>query len=638
MAIQQYLCPECGVALQSAQDVIGKSVRCLGCQAVFTARRAPTITREPPPPRRAEPPPAPKPKRQPRHEIDEDRYTPELPPIPRDSKVPVALVVGGGALLAAVGLTVFLVIAFRGKKPDDTTSVAKVESKPARVEAKNPPPDVVKSADPPGRTRTEEEEVAAIPAKQRPPRKAPDLSELLPNTPQFPSKDPPAGETRPKVAPTKPADPPAKPDTRPDAVEPPARADGPIPADLLTRLKAATVFIKVSAGHVQGTGSGFVLKVDGNTALVVTNNHVANAGGHAGPVGAAQYELVFHSGRKAEFSLKGELVVGDVEHDLALLRVSGVLGQPDFPAALNTTDKAPLAETMPVYIFGFPFGEMLATSKANPAVTIGKGTISSLREDDAGDAAVIQLDGDVNPGNSGGPVVDARGRLVGVTVAKVKGTNIGLAIPPIELKRMLAGRLGNLEFRIARAQAPNVEIDVHGTLLDPMDRVASCSLLVARADELKEKPAVGAGGQWAPLAGAEKVEMKVAGRGVNGTVKLPMRERDRKEIEFLFQPACVDRDGKTTYFPPVTKILREGQPDVTIPFGPRGPNGPPGSTQVPPGPPAAGPGVPGGIRTPPPLPPPPNIPRPGAGGGPGFQGGRPGGSGTVPRGPGQPGG
>ena len=126
---------------------------------------------------------------------------------------------------------------------------------------------------------------------------------------------------------------------------------------------------------------------------------------------------------------------------------------------------------MPVYIFGFPFGEMLATSKANPAVTIGKGTISSLREDDAGDTAVIQIDGDVNPGNSGGPVVDARGRLVGVTVAKVKGTNIGLAIPPVEFARMLGGRLGNLEFRKGREAGGQVEIDVHGALIDPMDRV-----------------------------------------------------------------------------------------------------------------------------------------------------------------------
>ena len=56
MAIHQYLCPTCGVALQSALDVAGKAVRCLGCQAVFTARSAPTVTRTaPPPPLRREP-------------------------------------------------------------------------------------------------------------------------------------------------------------------------------------------------------------------------------------------------------------------------------------------------------------------------------------------------------------------------------------------------------------------------------------------------------------------------------------------------------------------------------------------------------------------------------------------------------
>src|SRR5262249_44234513 len=140
------------------------------------------------------------------------------------------------------------------------------------------------------------------------------------------------------------------------------RGDGPIPPALLGKLKAATVFIKVSTGPIEASGSGFVLRVDGNTALVVTNNHVVTPGEKRGvPAGDARYKLVFHSGRKNEFALRGDLIAGDKEHDLALLRVSGVQDQPDFPAALNTTDKAPLAETMPIYIFGYPFGEMLAT-------------------------------------------------------------------------------------------------------------------------------------------------------------------------------------------------------------------------------------------------------------------------------------
>jgi S1-C subfamily serine protease len=666
MALHQYLCPQCGVALQSAQDVTGKAVRCLGCQAVFTARPAPTLSKTAPPPPKRQDPSVAKPKRSSRR-VEDDPYRRELPPIPGGRKVPAALFVVGGAMAVAVALTIFLVIRYRNTRPDNATpTVAKNElpTKPIiTIPQAAPKPAVV----PVG--RVEEEETPTVPekgsaAKDPPAKKGPpDLSEILPKVPQFGPKDPTPPEARSKDPPpakttgpvaAKPVD---LPESRSEATDPPARGDGPIPPALLGKLKAATVFIKVSAGPVEASGSGFVLRVDGDSALIVTNNHVVSPGEKRGrAVGDARYELVFHSGRKNEFSLRGDLIAGDKEHDLALLRVSGVGGQKDFPAALNTTDKAPLAETMPIYIFGYPFGEMLATGKANPAVTIGKGTISSLREDDVGDAAFIQIDGDVNPGNSGGPVVDARGRLVGVTVAKLLGTNIGMAIPPIELQRMLGGRVSNLDFRIARSAATSVEIDVHGTLVDPMDRLAAASLLVVRADDLKERPTVGAGGKWSPLPGAEKVDMKLAGREVSGTVKLPMRARDRGEIEFFFQPACVDKDGGTTYFAPVSRTLKEG-PDPGRPpfnpFGPGGPSGPPGAVPGPPGgiptPPGFPPGgaiggPPGGIPMPPVGPPSgpggygPKLPRPGPGGGGGVGPPRPGGPGAPGTGPMPPGG
>jgi S1-C subfamily serine protease len=555
-------------------------------------------------------------------------------------------------MAVAVALTIFLVIRYRDKQPDNTTPTVARNELPTKpiiaIPAAAPKPAIV----PVGRME-EEEEPPTVPerssaAKDPPAKKGPpDLSDILPKLPQFGPKDPTPPKGRPKDSPpakatgpavAKPADPP---ESRPEATEPPARGDGPIPPALLGRLKAATVFIKVSAGPIEASGSGFVLRVDGNTALIVTNNHVVTPGENRGvPAGDARYELVFHSGRKNEFSLRGDLIAGDQEHDLALLRVSGVQSQADFPAALNTTDKAPLAETMPIYIFGYPFGEMLATSKANPAVTIGKGTISSLREDDVGDAAFIQIDGDVNPGNSGGPVVDARGRLVGVTVAKLIGTNIGMAIPPIELRRMLGGRVSNLDFRIVKSAATSVEIDVHGTLVDPMDRLTAASLLVVRADDLKDRPAVGAGSKWAPLPGAEKVDLKLAGRSVSGTVKLPVRARDRGEIEFFFQPACVDKDGATTYFAPVTRTLKEGPDPGRLPFspfGPGGPGGPPGGFPMPPGGAIGGP--PGGYPMPPGGPPSgpggygPKSPRPGGGGG-GATTPRPDGPGPGPKPPG----
>jgi S1-C subfamily serine protease len=435
-------------------------------------------------------------------------------------------------------------------------------------------------------------------------------------------------------------------------------AEGQIPKALLDRLKAATVFVKVDLGPEGGTGSGFVLRVDGDQALVVTNDHVARPRSNEGvPADRAGYELVFHSGRRNEFSRRAELIATDYEHDLAVFRVSGVRGQSDFPEPLNATDPPPVSETTPIFVIGFPFGQGLSTARENPAVTITRGTISSVREDDAGDTVFIQIDADSNPGNSGGPVVDGRGRLVGVLKGGKPGTNINFAIPQIELARMLTGRVADLQFRLGRTSDTAVEMEVAGTLADPLEQIKSASLRVVRADALKGKPTVGAGGKWAPLNGARQTEFRTAGRTVGARVELPVRPQDRGQIDIYFQPVCVDRQGRTHHFAPVSQTLNivEG-PGPGLPGG--GPFGPPGARRGPGGPPmpgfppapgppggSSGPGFPAGPGGPPggypksPMPPgfpggapggrpgpPPRSPAPGTGPAPGFPGGPPGGA------------
>jgi S1-C subfamily serine protease len=610
MSIHQYLCPTCGVALESARDVAGRKVRCLGCQTVFVAQSGdaptpkPTTIREvsQSPPARARRP-RPQPER------------PALPPIPARRRVPVAPFVVGAAIALAIGLTIFLVARYKDRFKDEDKPVAQKNEppKPAAPKSNDTKPAPATTTDEPRTRAPEEEEEGAVlptinPAKDNKPSptpfspKTPDLGSILPKLPGPHGPTGKSGETSPPAAKPK--------ESKVDS-DPPTRADGQIPAALLTKLKAATVFIKVRAGGFEGTGSGFVLRVDGDTALIVTNEHVAVPPAKLGITRRAEHELVFHSGRKNEFTRRGELIAADEDHDLAILKVTGTKG-PDFPAPLNTTDRVTVTETMPVYMLGFPFGEMLSATKGNPGVTIGKGTVSSVREDDAGDAAYIQIDGDVNPGNSGGPVVDGRGRLVGVTVAKLRGTNIGMAIPPVELTRMLTGRVGNLEFRVNRVIRDTVEMDVRGDLIDPLERVSSASLRVVRADDLKKKPVVGADGKWSALEGSEKTDLKVSGRSVSCRVDLPLRARDRGQIEILFQPCCVDHDGKTHYFAPVAQTLKitEGGPGGGVP-GPGFPMPPGGGFPMPPGgaPPGGGVGPPGGAPpAPPPLPPGPGGP------------------------------
>jgi hypothetical protein len=238
-----------------------------------------------------------------------------------------------------------------------------------------------------------------------------------------------------------PAGPPREP-IRPDA----AGGAGALP---LQELKAATVYIKNTTTNVgRATGSGFVVRSQDDTAWVVTNHHVIAPlqpdempgrrmpARPRGPVPPSAVDLtaVFRSGTPQEQVVRATLVADDAKNDLAVLKVTGVR---DAPRPIDCKRTPKLVETMTIWAFGFPFGADLDPRKANPAITVTKGTVSSLRLDARGELSVVQIDGDLNPGNSGGPIVDETGALVGVAVAKVDKTQIGFAVPVKVLNQLL---------------------------------------------------------------------------------------------------------------------------------------------------------------------------------------------------------
>jgi serine protease Do len=80
-----------------------------------------------------------------------------------------------------------------------------------------------------------------------------------------------------------------------------------------------------------------------------------------------------------------------------------------------------LTELAEVVAFGYPFGSGLAVSKKEkPAISVNVGRITSLRQK-AGELHRIQIDAALNPGNSGGPVLDKEGKVIGVVVGGVQG-------------------------------------------------------------------------------------------------------------------------------------------------------------------------------------------------------------------------
>mgnify|MGYP002624261983 CR=1 FL=1 len=166
-------------------------------------------------------------------------------------------------------------------------------------------------------------------------------------------------------------------------------------------------------------GSGFVLHADG---YVVTNAHVVAQ--------AASLKVVFADNSEHD----AELVAIDESNDLAVLKVRDKV---DFPAlTLGRSDDLLIGET--VIAIGNPLGYQH---------TVTSGIVSAAdREvrvrDDRVLEGLIQTDASINKGNSGGPLLNALGELIGINTA-IRGDaqNIGFAIPVDTLRKILPDML-----------------------------------------------------------------------------------------------------------------------------------------------------------------------------------------------------
>ena len=198
-----------------------------------------------------------------------------------------------------------------------------------------------------------------------------------------------------------------------------------------------------------GTGSGFVISPHG---YVLTNEHVIRNSVFAVANGTrkgritlkvARIDVCFPAAAPATGGapsrcFEASVHSSDAALDLAVLFISAS----DLPyVALGDSDV--VRNGQGIAALGYPFGRELAVGRVSapdlvPEVSTSPGTISALRTGDAGERRALQINGTVNPGNSGGPLVDRDGFAVGVIRARVTGdAGIGLAIPINEAKDFL---------------------------------------------------------------------------------------------------------------------------------------------------------------------------------------------------------
>ena len=195
--------------------------------------------------------------------------------------------------------------------------------------------------------------------------------------------------------------------------------------ELLQAGKKATVLVEMSvAMHRKGYASAFCIDASG---IFITNAHVTDSAVNG------KLTLVLNPGEKDQQVLQATVLRSDKTMDLGVMKAASTGPIP----VLEVGSDDGLVETMPLTAFGFPFGEALSMDKATyPAISVNGGRITSLRKKN-GELELIQVDAALNPGNSGGPVLDNQGRIIGIVQAGVPGSGVNFVIPVRRLQKFL---------------------------------------------------------------------------------------------------------------------------------------------------------------------------------------------------------
>ena len=228
-------------------------------------------------------------------------------------------------------------------------------------------------------------------------------------------------------------------------------------AEVADRVNPGTVLIYAANNDSSGYGTGFFVRSDG---YIVTNYHIVS--------GMKKISVTLYSGEEIE----AQLMWHSLYDDLAILKVEGT----NFPA-LTIGDSSALRVGDTAIAIGNPGGELCPWS-------LSQGVISSLNRevtvDDFDshivDLTMLQTDAQVNPGNSGGPLCNDQGEVIGIVSRKMTDyEGLGLAIPinaAMELVNAYLGT-GSTEHIVSKVSKARPQIGVSVVDVKIGDRITT---------------------------------------------------------------------------------------------------------------------------------------------------------------------
>ena len=198
---------------------------------------------------------------------------------------------------------------------------------------------------------------------------------------------------------------------------PPSASAEMSPADIFQAYAASVVSIEVRAGAAsddeerRGGGTGFIIDSRG---IIATNHHVIGNATHV------RVKLL-----DGTYATSVELLSDNTHDDLALLQIH--IASPLHAVRIGNSDEVVVGER--AVVIGNPLGL---------EHTLSDGLVSARRRIE--ERNMIQMTAPVSPGNSGGPVFDSHGAVIGITTAVVAmgyGQNLNLAVPSNQLRTMI---------------------------------------------------------------------------------------------------------------------------------------------------------------------------------------------------------